>query len=86
MISASVLKVVVSTCQSNAIYSILELQKRCRNCLCGTFENAVLWIGSKPSSVFLNFSRSFLSILVFVFRRNVTAQSQAGLMVVSLLI
>lgn len=59
MISVSVFKVMVSTCQSNDVCSSVVLQKIQRNCLCDTFENSVLWIIAEHSSIYYNFSWSF---------------------------
>lgn len=42
VISVSVFKVMVSTCQSNAVYCSVVLQKIYRNCLCDTFVSSVL--------------------------------------------
>lgn len=62
-----IFKVMVSTCQSNAIYSSPALLKRCKNCLCGTSGNSVLWVCFRPSPVYLNCSWS-LSIIVHHFQ------------------
>lgn len=67
MTSVLIFKVIVSTCQSNAIYSSPVLLKRCKTCLCGTSGNSVLWFCLRPSPVYLNSSWS-LSIIVHYFQ------------------
>lgn len=68
MTSVLIFKAMGSACQSNAIYSSPVLLKRCRNCLCGAFGSAVLWIYFKPSPVYFNCSWSLLSTIVHHFQ------------------
>lgn len=71
--SVLIFKVMLSTCQSNAINSSLVLLERCRTCLCRTFGNSGLYICFKPSPVCVNFSYLFCPPLSLIIRWNVTA-------------